>query len=124
MYAHIYYSHFEKIVALGAERHLNTCFKHCESPVLARAMRVVPTLCPRPLTVIYFVKQFALIDAKELAPLDELIAGLMGGSDGPGAAAGGGGGGGASVPPGPATAGPARGAGGPAGSGGSGALYI
>jgi MOB kinase activator 1 len=28
VYAHIYYSHFEKIVSLGEEAHLNTCFKH------------------------------------------------------------------------------------------------
>lgn len=68
VYAHIYYSHFDKIVALGAERHLNTCFKH---------------FC-------FFIKQFSLIDAKELAPLEELIASLMGGGDGPVPAAGGG----------------------------------
>lgn len=28
VYAHIYYSHFQKIVSLGEEAHLNTCFKH------------------------------------------------------------------------------------------------
>jgi MOB kinase activator 1 len=28
VYAHIYYSHFQKVVALGEEAHLNTCFKH------------------------------------------------------------------------------------------------
>jgi hypothetical protein len=28
VYAHIYHSHFQKIVGLGAEAHLNTCFKH------------------------------------------------------------------------------------------------
>lgn len=27
VYAHIYHSHFQKIVSLGAEAHLNTCFK-------------------------------------------------------------------------------------------------
>jgi len=56
VYAHIYHSHFEKIVGLGAEAHLNTCFKH----------------------FIYFVKEFKLIDAKELAPLDDLMDSLMG----------------------------------------------
>lgn len=56
VYAHIYHSHFEKIVGLGAEAHLNTCFKH----------------------FIYFVKEFRLIDAKELAPLDDLMDSLMG----------------------------------------------
>lgn len=89
VYAHIYYSHFDKIVALGAERHLNTCFKH----------------------FIFFVKQFALIDAKELAPLDELIAGLMGGGDGPSGAGAGG----------PGAAAPAAGRGGGAASSSSGA---
>jgi len=56
VYAHIYHSHFEKIVGLGAEAHLNTCFKH----------------------FIYFVKEFKLIDQKELAPLDDLMDSLMG----------------------------------------------
>lgn len=28
VYAHIYHSHFQKIVALKEEAHLNTCFKH------------------------------------------------------------------------------------------------
>lgn len=28
VYAHIYYSHFDKIVNIQAEAHLNTCFKH------------------------------------------------------------------------------------------------
>ncbi|RYG52049.1 hypothetical protein EON66_10155, partial [archaeon] len=48
VYAHIYYSHFEKVVELSAEAHLNTCFKH----------------------FISFVIQFDLVDKKELAPLD------------------------------------------------------
>jgi MOB kinase activator 1 len=58
VYAHIYHSHFQKIVGLGAEAHLNTCFKH----------------------FIYFVVQFKLIDSKELAPLADLIDTLMGDS--------------------------------------------
>ncbi|GMQ07416.1 hypothetical protein CsSME_00051609 [Camellia sinensis var. sinensis] len=28
VYAHIYHTHFEKIVSLKEEAHLNTCFKH------------------------------------------------------------------------------------------------
>ena len=54
VYAHMYYSHFKKIVALGEEAHLNTCFKH----------------------FYYFIAEFKLVDKKELAPLQELIDGL------------------------------------------------
>jgi len=56
VYAHIYHSHFQKIVGLGAEAHLNTCFKH----------------------FIYFVYEFKLIEIKELEPLKDLIDSLMG----------------------------------------------
>jgi hypothetical protein len=28
VYAHIYHAHFKQIQALGADAHLNTCFKH------------------------------------------------------------------------------------------------
>jgi MOB kinase activator 1 len=55
VYAHIYHSHFPKIVSLGEEAHLNTSFKHFT----------------------YFVNEFSLIDKKELAPLAELIESLM-----------------------------------------------
>lgn len=51
IYAHIYHSHWDVMVSLGAEAHLNTVFKH----------------------FIYFTQTFALIDKKELAPLQELI---------------------------------------------------
>eukprot|EP01122_Echinamoeba_exundans_P011189 TRINITY_DN435_c0_g1_i1.p1 TRINITY_DN435_c0_g1~~TRINITY_DN435_c0_g1_i1.p1 ORF type:complete len:216 (-),score=60.46 TRINITY_DN435_c0_g1_i1:209-856(-) len=51
IYAHIYYSHFNKIVSLGEEAHLNTCFKH----------------------FYYFVTEFNLIEKKEMEPLAELI---------------------------------------------------
>lgn len=51
VYAHIYYSHFHKIVSLGEEAHLNTCFKH----------------------FYYFIVEFNLIDKKEMEPLQELI---------------------------------------------------
>jgi hypothetical protein len=56
VYAHIYHSHFQKVVDLGAEAHLNTCFKH----------------------FIYFVYEFRLISSQELAPLQDLISSLMG----------------------------------------------
>ncbi|WVZ57256.1 hypothetical protein U9M48_007661 [Paspalum notatum var. saurae] len=51
VYAHIYHSHFQMIVRLKEEAHLNTCFKHF-------------TL---------FTLEFRLIDRAELAPLNELI---------------------------------------------------
>lgn len=51
VYAHIYYHHFDKVVALGVEPHLNTCFRH----------------------FYYFVKEFKLVDEKEMAPLQEVI---------------------------------------------------
>lgn len=56
VYAHIYHSHFNIITQeLGEEAHLNTSFKH----------------------FIYFVKEFNLVDRKELQPLSELIESLM-----------------------------------------------
>jgi MOB kinase activator 1 len=51
VYAHIYHTHFQHIMSLGMEYHLNTCFKH----------------------FIFFIDRFRLVDAKELAPLAELI---------------------------------------------------
>lgn len=51
VYAHIYHAHFDKVVALEEERHLNTSFKH----------------------FVFFVKEFGLMDARELAPLKELV---------------------------------------------------
>jgi len=51
VYAHIYYSHFAKIVSLGEEAHLNTCFKH----------------------FYYFISEFQLVEKKEMAPLQDLI---------------------------------------------------
>ncbi|KAG6389665.1 hypothetical protein SASPL_151137 [Salvia splendens] len=55
VYAHIYHSHFQKIVSLKEEAHLNTCFKH----------------------FILFTYEFSLIDKKELAPLQELIESIV-----------------------------------------------
>jgi MOB kinase activator 1 len=56
VYAHIYHSHFSRIVKVGAEAHLNTCFKH----------------------FIYFVLEFDMIPSNELKPLDDLINKMMG----------------------------------------------
>jgi len=56
VYAHIYYSHFHKIVSLGEEAHLNTCFKH----------------------FFYFISEFKLVEKQEMAPLQDLIDNLIG----------------------------------------------
>lgn len=55
VYAHIYYCHFQHVVALQEEAHLNTSFKH----------------------FIHFVKEFDLIENREMIPLDELIVALI-----------------------------------------------
>ncbi|XP_042409812.1 MOB kinase activator-like 1A [Zingiber officinale] len=55
VYAHIYHSHFQKIVSLKEEAHLNTCFKH----------------------FILFTYEFGLIDKKEITPLQELIESIV-----------------------------------------------
>lgn len=56
VYGHIYHSHFEEIVSLQAQPHLNTCFKH----------------------FVYFVYEFNLIPNKqEMAPMQEFIDELM-----------------------------------------------
>ena len=57
VYAHVYHQHFKEVVALGQEAHVNTGLKH----------------------FVFFVKEFDLIDSKELAPLQELIGRLTGG---------------------------------------------
>ncbi|KAG0550751.1 hypothetical protein BDA96_01G364800 [Sorghum bicolor] len=51
VYAHIYHSHFQMIVKLKEEAHLNTCFKH----------------------FVFFALEFNLIESTELTPLRELI---------------------------------------------------
>jgi len=50
VYAHLYSNHFEQICALGIEAHLNTSYRH----------------------FFLFINEFNLIEARELAPLDEL----------------------------------------------------
>eukprot|EP00742_Colponemidia_sp_Colp-10_P016698 GILJ01019164.1.p1 GENE.GILJ01019164.1~~GILJ01019164.1.p1 ORF type:complete len:140 (+),score=17.01 GILJ01019164.1:214-633(+) len=56
IYAHVYYSHFNKIRELQEESHLNTAFKH----------------------FMLFVWEFDLITAEELSPLHPLLLNLMG----------------------------------------------
>jgi MOB kinase activator 1 len=51
IYAHIYYSHAQEIVDLGVEAHLNTAFKH----------------------FYLFIKEFDLVDPKEMAPMQHHI---------------------------------------------------
>ncbi|XP_057506791.1 MOB kinase activator-like 1A [Actinidia eriantha] len=55
VYAHIYHSHFHKIVSLKEEAHLNTCFKH----------------------FVLFTWEFRLIDKGELAPLYEIVESIL-----------------------------------------------
>ncbi|XP_038053079.1 MOB kinase activator 3B-like [Patiria miniata] len=50
VFVHVYIHHFENLVAIGAEAHINTCYKH----------------------FYYFVKEFHLIDPKELEPLRDM----------------------------------------------------
>jgi len=51
LYAHIYYHHLENLKSIGANAHLNTCFKH----------------------FIYFCYKFDLLDDQETLPLKKLI---------------------------------------------------
>ena len=51
VYAHIMYCHFERIVELTFEAHLNSCFKHFA----------------------YFVLEFELVKPEELKPLKPLM---------------------------------------------------
>ncbi|GFP87237.1 mob kinase activator-like 1, partial [Phtheirospermum japonicum] len=51
VYAHIYHSHFQKIMSLKEEPHLNTCFKH----------------------FVLFTCEFGLIDKSELAALQDIV---------------------------------------------------
>jgi len=60
VYAHIYHSHFQRIARVGAEAHLNTCFKH----------------------FICFVYEFKLIEEAELQPLADVINSMLGKKDG------------------------------------------
>ncbi|XP_065901051.1 MOB kinase activator 3B-like [Dysidea avara] len=54
VFVHIYIHHFDKLVVLGAEAHVNSCYKH----------------------FFYFVVEFKLIEGKEFEPLQHLTAKL------------------------------------------------
>ncbi|KAF8768590.1 hypothetical protein HU200_007138 [Digitaria exilis] len=62
VYAHIYHSHFQKIVNLKEEAHLNTCFKHFTLFTWSNLL---------------FMQEFKLIDKAELAPLIDLIESIV-----------------------------------------------
>lgn len=51
VYAHIYHNHFDTVLKLEEEAHLNTSFKHFT----------------------FFIYEFNMIDKRELAPMQELI---------------------------------------------------
>ncbi|XP_059150824.1 MOB kinase activator 3B-like [Physella acuta] len=50
VFVHVYIHHFDKLLAIGAEAHVNTCYKH----------------------FYYFVTEYNLIDKKELEPLRDM----------------------------------------------------
>ncbi|XP_059613170.1 MOB kinase activator-like 3 [Phlebotomus argentipes] len=50
VFVHVYIHHFDRIVSIGAEAHVNTCYKH----------------------FYYFVQEFELVSPKELEPLAEM----------------------------------------------------
>ncbi|XP_076116076.1 MOB kinase activator 3B-like isoform X1 [Mytilus galloprovincialis] len=52
VFVHVYIHHFDTLVALGAEAHVNTCYKH----------------------FYYFVVEYSLVDKKELEPLKDMTA--------------------------------------------------
>lgn len=54
VYAHIYHSHLDQIVACGAEAHLSTCFRH----------------------FMYFASEFSLLPSKEIEPLKDIVAAI------------------------------------------------
>lgn len=56
VFVHVYYHHFKKLAEIGAEPHVNTCYKH----------------------FYYFIMEFELVDPKELQPLNALTKSLIG----------------------------------------------
>jgi MOB kinase activator 1 len=56
VYAHLYHSHWDKVKALGADAHLNTCFKH----------------------FYYFTAEFEMIKEAELQPMASVVSKLRG----------------------------------------------
>lgn len=54
VFVHVYIHHFERLVTIGAEAHVNMCYKH----------------------FYYFVTQFDLVSQKELEPLAEMTSNI------------------------------------------------
>ncbi|XP_069986861.1 MOB kinase activator-like 3 isoform X5 [Penaeus vannamei] len=52
VFVHVYIHHFDRIVAIGAEAHVNTCYKH----------------------FYYFITEFDLVPQKEFEPLKDMTA--------------------------------------------------
>ncbi|XP_068247762.1 MOB kinase activator-like 3 isoform X1 [Palaemon carinicauda] len=52
VFVHVYIHHFDRIVAIGAEAHVNTCYKH----------------------FYYFITHFDLVNRKEFEPLKDMTA--------------------------------------------------
>ncbi|CAK8680762.1 MOB kinase activator 3A-like [Clavelina lepadiformis] len=52
VFVHVYIHHFDRVHSMGAEAHINACYKH----------------------FFYFVKTFNLVDKRELEPLKEMQA--------------------------------------------------
>ncbi|XP_018013673.1 MOB kinase activator-like 3 isoform X2 [Hyalella azteca] len=52
VFVHVYIHHFDRVVAIGAEAHVNTCYKH----------------------FYYFISEFQLVPPKELEPLSDMTA--------------------------------------------------
>ncbi len=50
VFVHVYVHHFDRLMAIGAEPHVNTCYKH----------------------FYYFVNEFNLLNEKEFEPLKEM----------------------------------------------------
>ncbi|TRY79308.1 hypothetical protein TCAL_06050, partial [Tigriopus californicus] len=50
VFVHVYVHHFDRLMSIGAEPHVNTCYKH----------------------FYYFVMEFSLLNSKELEPLKEM----------------------------------------------------
>lgn len=53
VFVHVYIHHFDSIINMGAEAHVNTCYKH----------------------FYYFIREFSLIDHRELEPLVRMATG-------------------------------------------------
>ena len=81
VYAHMYHSHFRSILALGMESHLNmsscfVCLSVCLLIGLARSLARSLVWVSGFRHMIIFIKEFDLVDDRDLAPMSELISRL------------------------------------------------